>query len=69
MDNLNNLELLSEMEMLESTNEQKKKNDEFPFSVDMTSFWKSLVSSFERTLGELKVNGKLKRRPCHAHGV
>lgn len=68
MNNLNNLELLTEMEALEATHEQEKKNDEFPFIIDMSSFWKAIVSSIEK-LGDLKINGKLDREPVPAHGV
>lgn len=69
MDNLNNIDVLTEMEVLESTDEFKKKNDEFPFIMDMTCFWKSLVSSIESKLGELKINGQLNRLPLSAHGI
>jgi hypothetical protein len=57
MDNLNNIDVLTEMEAQDTTT----KKDEFPFMTDMTCFWKSLVSSIESRLGELKINGKLNR--------
>ena len=65
MDNLNNIDVLTELEVQESTAER----DDFPFITDMTCFWKSLVSSIENTLGELKINGKLKRFPLSTHGI
>lgn len=66
MDNLNNIDVLTEMEVQELTT---KKNDEFPFIMDMTCFWKSLVSSIESRLGELKVNGQLNRLSFSNHGI
>ncbi len=65
MDNLNNIDVLTEMEVQDS----KPERDEFPFMTDMTCFWKSLVSSIESRLGELKINGKLNRFPLSAHGI
>ena len=69
MDNLNNIEVLTEMEVLESTEEFEKKNDEFPFIMDMTNFWNSLVCSIENKLEELKINGQLYRLFLSAYGV
>lgn len=57
MNTLNNFELLDEMER----DDQQQRKDEFPFVTDMTSMWKSLVSSLESRLGKLKVNRKLNR--------
>lgn len=69
MDNLSNFEVLTEMEVLESTEEFEKKNDEFPFIMDMTSFWNSIVCSIENKLDELKINGQLYRFFLSACGV
>ena len=65
MNNLNNIDVLTEMEVQDSI----VKKEEFPFITDMTCFWKSLVSSIESKFGELKINGKLNRLPLSTHGV
>lgn len=65
MNNLNNIDVLTEMEVQDTTT----KKEEFPFMTDMTCFWKSLVSSIESRLGELKINGKLNRFPLSTNGI
>lgn len=65
MDNLNNIDVLTEMEVQDLTAEK----DEFPFITDMTCFWKSLVNSIDSKLGELKINGQLYRNLLSIYGI